>query len=378
MRRAAATLVTVSAALCTCVLACFDLFHSTRDIRTICEIDASAPGCVGSNTGGVPTPPDAGEADFCAWTPPEARRRAEHVCAWLGACESPMGRNSFGPCMFQALLAYDCSANPNHPVQGKSHALWGCLSGVASCGDVDACVFPGGAAACEPAANRTVCGTVTGAVNSNTDVRFECTDGGPSHPNAYGENCALWGQTCASNGRDAICAGMAGLSCGNTKACVGRPRTELQWCVDGSDLGIDCASNGEQFCNGVADAAPSWLACAVQSDAGACTPDPSATCANGVAFSCPTGSIERIDCASLLQSDAGCEAGALAPPFDWTSPCVIQPSGCAESCLGTVLTGCARGAAFPVDCATEGLGACRTVRTDTGSAEHVACAPPQR
>jgi hypothetical protein len=373
MRPAAFALVAASAGLF--AAACFDLFHSTSDVLTACDIDASTPGCVAPATA-VPSLPDAGETDFCTWTPDKARARAQHACAWLGACETPMGRNAFGSCMFQAQLAYDCEANPNHRVKGKSHSLWDCLSQVKRCGDVDSCVFPEGPTGCEPAASYTACGAGADAMASNADVRFECIDGGVARPNAYGENCALWGQTCASNGSAAFCAGMAGLTCGSAKACLGDPRAQLQWCVDGGDKGIDCADNGGQLCVAFPDAAHPWLACAVESDAGPCLPDPSAACVNGVALSCPTGTLETIDCASVLQSDAGCEPGALAPPFDWTSPCAVVPSGCTESCAGTSLTGCARGAAFTLDCTTEGLGPCRMVTTDMGSAEHAACAPP--
>ena len=46
----------------------------------------------------------------------------------------------------QALLAYDCSANPNHPVRGTARDLWDCLWRAKSCRDVDACIFPGGPA----------------------------------------------------------------------------------------------------------------------------------------------------------------------------------------------------------------------------------------
>src|ERR1700689_4317635 len=112
------------------LVACFDLLHSTADIRTACEIDAAHPGCAAEST----------EADFCAWTSSEARQHAVHACAWLGACETPMGRNALGPCMFQALLAYDCASNPNHRVALEAHQLWDCLQRAGSCVDVDACI----------------------------------------------------------------------------------------------------------------------------------------------------------------------------------------------------------------------------------------------
>ncbi len=375
MRRTVAGLLAISTALSAGLAACFDLFHSTADVVTACAIDASARGCfdVGAGDGAVP---DAGATDLCTATPMQARLRAQHACAWLGACESPMGRNAFGDCMFQALLAYDCEANPNHPARGKARSLWDCLWKVKTCGDVDSCVVPDGPARCELGASYTACGIGSGAPISNADVRFECAaDGGPSHPNAYAENCALWGKTCASTGAGAVCAGSGGLGC-SAKECVGRPRAQLHWCIDGGDLGVDCASGGGQFCVGFfSDASEPWLACAAESDAGACSPDPSATCSNGVATSCPSGLLETIDCASILQSATACEAGALAPPFDWTSPCAIVPARCSESCNGTLLTGCARGAPFTLDCTAVDLGPCRMVTTDVGAAQHAACTP---
>jgi hypothetical protein len=362
--RSVAVVTLASSLLAAGLVACFDLFHSTSDVVTMCERDATAPGCAADGAA------DAGETDFCTWTRPQARAQAQRACAWLGACETPMGRNAFGPCMFQALLAYDCEANPNHRPKGKTRSLWACLSRVTSCGDVDTCIFPGGLEGCGTAATHTACGTAV----SNADLRFECSDGG-LRDNPHGENCALWGQTCAASGGAAQCVGNGGSSCGTSKGCAGSPRTELRWC-DGGDLGIDCASNGGQFCVGFADAGAPWVACVAESDAGSCTPDPSAVCANGTAFSCPSGVVETIDCAGILLSDAGCEGGALAPPFDWTSPCAIGGSNCAETCADASMTGCARGAAFAVDCRAQELGPCRRVRTDLGTAEHVACTPP--
>ncbi len=363
MARTAAKVAGISLLLMASAVACRDLFHSTSDILNACDIDAQTPGCA----------PDAA-IDFCQWTPKEARRRAAHACAWLGACETPMGRNAFGPCMFQALLAYDCEANPNHPTQGKARALWACLANASGCGDVDACIFPGGREVCR--ASGSACGTAGGAPGSNADVRFECDGNGHggvgSRPG--GENCALWGQTCAIGAAGAVCAGLGGTSC-SEKGCTGAPRTELRWC-DGGDQGVDCAGNGAQFCVGFADAGAPWVACAASSDAGACTPDPTATCSGGVAHSCPAGVLEQIDCASLLLSDGACTPGALTPPFDWTSPCAVSPAQCAETCVDGGMIGCVRGASFPLDCTEQGLADCTLVSTDMGTATHPVCAAP--
>ncbi len=307
--------------------ACFDLLHSTADLRTACEIDAAHPGCSSEST----------EADFCAWTSSEARQHAVHACAWLGACETPMGRNALGPCMFQALLAYDCASNPNHPVELEAHRLWDCLQRAGSCVDVDACISQqSGPRVCKSAGDYTGC---TG------DLRVLCADGGSEpYPPARGtENCALWGKTCSTSASGGDCAGSdSGRSChgGDEKSCVGG--SSLHWCetIEGGsdgqgesslDLGINCASNGATACGGFPSAdAAQWVACKASGDpAGGqedCPPDASATCQNGRATSCPSGVRESIDCATLLGSPgtvAACSEGPLAPPFDWTSPCAL-------------------------------------------------------
>jgi hypothetical protein len=377
-RIAVTTLSVVSAALVASLGACFDLFHSTSDLLTACEIDAQA--CAAD--GGIEdaTRSDAGGTDFCMWKSSLALEHARHACAWLGACETPMGGNAFGPCMFQALLAYDCEANPNHRVKGRAHELWDCLRSVTSCSEVDACVFPNGPQKCGSAGEYTACSAAGGAMATNAAVRIACLDGGAqADANARGENCALWGQTCATAGGRSLCSGGSGLSC-TKSGCFGAPRTELQWCVDGSDIGIDCASQGAQRCEAFPSALDAqWPACMAESDSGACVPDASATCMNGVASSCPSGVRETVDCNKILQSKAGCVAGPLAPPFDWTASCAVMPAQCLrDSCTDGGLIGCARGAAFSVDCGDAGLGPCQKVLTDNGSLEHVACAPPVR
>jgi hypothetical protein len=350
------------------LVACFDLFHSTSGIVTACQLDAQA----------CPTS-DAGSTNFCSWSPQEARGYAEHACAWLGACESPMGRNAFGSCMFEALLAYDCTANPAHLVKGASHAQWDCLWQVQACADVDRCVYPGGVPSCGQTGDYTSCGNVEGGAAANRDVRVECTDGG----RASGEDCALWGQTCAATGSLGQCAGSAGeagIQC-LTEACDG---TRLHSC-DGGDVGIDCADNGAQSCGGFPDpAAAQWVACIPDVDAGdggdaGCVPNASAQCSNGYATSCPAGLTEGINCEEILQvPGASCTSGPLSPQFDWTSPCRVSPAVCtADSCVDTTITGCARGAPFTVDCSSLNLGACQMVTTDTGSQTHAACTVPQ-
>jgi hypothetical protein len=376
------------------VVACIDLFHSTSDVLTACELDANTPGC------GVEASMEAGTeagTSFCSWSASTARTNAEHACAWLGACETPLGRNAYGACMFEALLAYDCAANPAHPVKGEAHALWDCLWQAQTCAAVTSCVFPQGPQPCAPG-DFVACASPTGQA-PNATVRAECVDGGIAH----GENCALWGQTCGGDLAIGVCAassGEAGIACTSSRCDQG----VLHWCApDGGDVGIDCASNGAQQCNGYpSPTAAQWLACVPLTDGGSCTPDASASCAGGVATSCPAGQVETIDCAALLGSASACVPGELSPRFDWTSPCSLATTpaedageddaqaedaatgdagtdgatACIESCSGTHLVACYRGAAFTLDCAQVGLGACTMVTTDEGTTVHPACAPP--
>jgi hypothetical protein len=385
MRRATPIALGAGAlAIGTCLVACFDLFHSTSDIVTACALDAQGPGCSDAVAPVADAGTDAAN-DFCAWQPVEARSHAEHACAWLGACESPLGRNAFGDCMIQALLAYDCTIAPAHPVAGKAHALWDCLWRVQSCGDVDACVFPGGPRGCASPEDYVSCANVDGVEPANGDVRMECVDGGGdggSLPNGHGENCALWGQTCAGPTGSARCAGSTtgsfGCAPGSLLECK---NGAVHGCAEAGasvteDVGIDCTSYGDGRCNGYPTSSPQWVACEASGDGGACTPGLAVTCANGYATSCPAGVEERINCEALLSAD-GCNPSPLSPSFDWTSPCQVAGSTCTEECsdAGDVV-GCARGATFTLHCAAEKLGACRMVTTDMGAAQHAACAPP--
>jgi hypothetical protein len=341
------------------LVACLDLFHSTADVLSACEIDARASGCA----------PPAASTDFCSWSPTEARAHAQRACAWVGACETPFGRNAFGPCMFQALLAYDCAANPNHGPDGKAHDLWDCLWQVKSCGDVDRCVFPAGVQPCAGGLAATACGTDAGGGLSNADVRLACAgDGGV----ARGESCVMGGQSCTSNGAPAACTGTGGASCSIVECASGR--TQLVSCDGGADRGIDCAQNGAGICVGVGAGGAAWVACLAESDAEACVPDASASCSGGVASSCPSGVPESIDCAALVGGIAACNPGPLTPAFDWTSPCGLDAGTCIESCADGGLFGCVRGGPLSASCDEQGLGPCREVSTVTGPAP--ACAPP--
>ncbi len=363
-----ATLTALAMCAACALAACFDLFHSTSDVLTACEIDAAHPGCAAAKT----------ETDFCAWTPDEAMRHARDACVWLGACEAPLGNNAFGPCYFRALMAYDCAANPDHRPREKARGLWDCLQQVKSCADVDACMFPDA-----PAPGCDDAGTYASCSETNKDVRRLCpADGGPS-ASSRRENCALWGQTCAPSEGRAICGGdSTGLYCTSRRG--GCNDKTLHWCVPdddggpGVDRGIQCASNGAGNCGGFPGAPPQWVACLPNVDAAAsCTPSTSATCDGGRATTCPSGVVESLDCKALLKNESACSEGALSPPFDWTSPCAIPSSACAgDSCDGGWLTSCERGANFELDCRAQGFGDCRLLPAEPGGLARAACTPP--
>ncbi len=361
-RRGVAVMAAVSAGLGASLVACFDLFHSTSGIVSECQLDAQA--CDDGAAPGIGT-------DFSTFTPVQAVANAQHACAWLGACETPLGGNAFGTCMFDALLAYDVSANPNHPVRGATHALWDCLWQVRSCDDVARCVFPGGPAVCQTTTDLATCG------KANGDVVIECRDGGL----AVGDNCAQTGQTCATTSSGPSCGGGNVADGGCVDECDG---THLHWCGEGGvDVGLDCASSGAERCGGFrypGDTTVDWIACMASGDAG-CDASPAAECNNGYSTACLSGTTEVLDCTELLQvfdtSLTTCVSGPLSRPFDWTSPCVV-PGGCtSDSCNGdNGVVGCARGATYTVDCASQGLGPCTMVATNMGTAMNAACSPP--
>jgi hypothetical protein len=363
--------LSVAVAVCAGVVACFDVLHGTGELRTACEIDAAAPGCSG------PAGPSA-----CAPSAAEARMSAEHACAWLGACETPMGRNALGACMFAATAAFDCDANPGHPARGKQATLWRCLATAASCAGVDACIFPTAAPSCTRPGNYTGCAATSAEGGTTNDVRVECMDGGgvlPATPG--GENCALWGLTCSVGATGGDCSPSSDPGC-PANECGGG--SVIHWCPSGPNGGIDCATTGALTCGGfpTRDAA-AWVACIPSSDGGApCAPDLHAACSGGVARACPAGVPETLDCAALLGAApdaASCQAGPLSPPFDWTSPCVLDPPACtADSCEGGVANGCARGAVFSVSCSDVGLGPCSMRSTDLGTQQHATCTAPPR
>lgn len=356
-------------------MACSDLFHGTDDIRTACARDAAALGCAAPASSAGPDASDgsAPAVDFCAWSSQDARHYAEHACAWLGACETPLGRNAMGSCLFEGLLAYDCAANPAHRPKGVTRDLWACLAVANSCDAVRQCLLPR-AVSCVVGASATC---VDDSVGSSRTI---CDDGG-----VHVENCALWSERCAAQDGGATCGSFAAPFCANGTNPVGCGAGQLLCGADGpSSVLFDCTGSGGQNCGGfpMQDAA-AWLACTPE-DAGtsaACDPTVSVTCEGGTANSCPTGIPEVLACDTLLATDGGCTAGSLSPPYDWTSPCGLVAPQCGHDACGdggpgvaTTLAACVRGAVRAVDCSALGLGPCQSTSSADGEAM-VSCSP---
>lgn len=277
--RSAIVMSVVSAGFGAGLVACFDLFHSTSGILDACQLDADACNDAG--------PPE----DFCSWEAGTPQTAAAIACTWMGTCEGTFQFDDFGECMVRALLAYDCQANPSNPVSGPTKQAWLDLLQAKSCADVDRIVFPGGVALCPDSGTGAGCDGVT---------RVFCSEPG-ARP--FGENCALWDQTC-DNG--------------------------------------DCAG---------------CLGCFAGSDAGTCAPDASASCSGDIATSCPNGALETIDCHELLQQSGTCNPGSLPLQDDPTSPCYLDAGaddsgGCTETCSGDnkEVTTCTRGVTNVFDC----------------------------
>lgn len=350
-------------------VACVDLFHDT-DFVTLCQRDPNSTSCGGE--GGVDAattdaPSDAGTppVDFCAWPKPEARRRATHACAWLGACGGPLGESVFGPCMTHAMWAYDCDLNPTMRPNGATRALWACLAEVKSCADVDACVFGEDPTQCNavPSGEFTACG----AAGTATHVRVEC--GRPETGPPVGvDPCALTGRTCERiDDSTSACTGVTKKTCTLGQRCEGTSVVDCQPNAGGGqvDRGLDCAAFGAGTCvekGGVA-------ACAPQDDAGACTRttlDVRCVADGGAAFGCVGGREIAIDC-SKLAPGATCDDATPIPAYDPLRACADRSDAGAcsvaapDSCSGTRLQSCAQGIAWIVDCASMGLGPCAPI-----------------
>jgi hypothetical protein len=335
--------------------ACVDLFHDTS-FKTLCDEDASAPGC-GAVDGG-PTKdvqvaaeagPDAAATDFCALGATEARTLAAHACAWLGACEGPYEHNTFGQCVFEAIQAYDCTARPNMKVKGSIFTYWSCLANVKSCDDVNRCVAA-------PGCNGSGVSFNACAPNGTTRVACSATTPKSAHP-AFVANCDAQGRRCIQpdiNDSIAFCA--ASDTSGDAGCNAGCQGSVIHDCEDAGlpyavDLGRDCKNIGAGTCttadSGAGVCAPAGVAC----------PNGGFVCSANVAIDCRSGVEDRVDCTKL---GGTCQASGMpGPAWDPAYACVQGAGTCgADTCSGTTINGCANGIDFHVDCKAVGLSSC--------------------
>jgi len=334
--------------------ACVDLFHST-DFETLCGVDAGA--CGAKDAGRAEARVEAGPPppiNFCKWSPVEARSRAEHACAWLGACSVPFDHNGFGQCMIDAILAYDCEANPNQTVTpGPLHDLWQTLATARSCAEVTAAVNPM-AVRCDTTGFG--CGT-----SSDPHVAVECLDGGGG-----AETCLVEGRVCTGAG--ACVPPKAAAQCHVSKC----ESNVLHDCEGNADLGYDCTPFGAGTCM-VSPVGPTCEPTFARGTTSSCTPSFDVTCTGNKATACATGQSVSIDC-TLLTGASTCKPGTPAP--EWNVAVQCQGPGCSAGCQGTdMLLGCAQGASFSTSCSKSGLGACRKVPLPAGATGYACTAP---
>jgi hypothetical protein len=363
MRRAflLSVAVPVLVLLSGCISACVDLFHST-DFETLCGVDAAA--CAPKDAGraeAMPDVRDGGPTDFCISSSARARSMAEHACAWLGACSAPFDQNAFGACMIDAILAYDCNANPNQTITpGPLHDLWDALWQAKSCADVTQAMNPNGIRC---SGTGYACGG-----KADPGLSLECVDsiGAP-------ESCLVEGRVCAGAG---ACEPPDAFSKCTTSKCSG---TVLHDCEKTVDLGRDCQYFGAGRC--IADAGGGVGAACVPTFAhggGApCGATQAVTCegdGGDTATACPTGGTVSVDC-KLLTGSSTCRPGTPSPAWNVAAQCVGK-AACTAGCEGTdTLIGCEQGAAFSTSCKAAGLGPCHEV-TLAEKTNGYACKPP--
>jgi hypothetical protein len=338
------TRATIAIALCApLVAACFDLFHATDDIQSLCELDASAsdacaqPVVLDAATDASDEPEAApfNPNDFCASDSTTARGAAERACRLLGACSGPIGENQFGACMVRAILAYDCTTNPDRKPKGAALDFWRCMAAANDCGSADKCT---GKAGCTPGEVATAC------LDSH---RTACT-GAPDGGFAQVESCAAWGQVCVDNAVGGpSCGGPAKLGPCDASTCVGNT---LVGCDPASqnDLGVDCTQFGAGHCltpQAGPICAPAGPGCA---DSGV------VACNAGVATACLTGALERVNCSTLTLGSGVCVEGqAPSPSWELSSSCFRPGAQCPsppDTCDGKVLKSCFRGVTYSTVC----------------------------
>ncbi len=317
-------------------VACVDLFHST-DFQTICDVHPETNGCPNADggTGDTDAAVDAGDS-LCTDDAAKAQADAKRVCAFDGACNGTTKDHGYGLCLFEALRAFDCKADPGQAPRGKREAYWRCMKKANSCADFQAC-----------AGNTVSCsgGSEQCAPNGVTVQR--CISGGGFQQS----NCAAEGKVCANVNGQAQCTGATRDGCAGSAGCFDN---NVRRCNTTLDVGRNCESFGSGTCvEGVAVAACKPLG------TDTCTPTSKLT-VNGTQISaCATGVPETVDCARLLQGTAPPTSfQELLNPGDLSSACRDPLATCIPACSGKVFTACFRNTKQTVDCGAQKLGAC--------------------
>lgn len=225
-------------AACAGLLACVDIFHST-DVSAICDETPGFQEC----------PKTPGPEGYCTTDATEVRKRAEHACAWLGACEGAAESNALGACLGNALSIFQCS---DATLDGADslHNKWDCLRLAQSCHDVDLCVYGR-----EPVA---VCEESQQTITSCVAGRIHVICQGSARP-TLSEDCALLGRTCSTDVSGGICRGpcATGVPCGGGAqvACATCDEAPTRACPEGAteirctNFGLTCDQTKTDRCS---------------------------------------------------------------------------------------------------------------------------------
>lgn len=352
--RAHAVAVLLAFASVPALAACFDLFHSTDDIQSACELDASIDGCASPDV--LAPAPDASDdtnvaptaydtSNFCRNDSATAYHAAERACQLLGTCNGPIGNNQFARCMVHALMAYDCLVSPERNVIGAAHDYWKCVADAKSCTEVRRC---------SPAnCNQTPAGVGC----AGNVLRAECSGSGGDAVQI--EDCVAWGQGCGNGDAGTICMGPSGASC-PAPGCDGTKLTDCDE-TSGDNVGVDCADYGDGRCVTGANGKP-----ACKTSGRPCAASDVVTCDAGVAYGCASGFSESVNCRLLNTGTCG---SAPSPVWKLASACFPNTLCAPDLCDGKTLKSCYAGVVYTTVCSS----GCALVTTPDGS--RAACNP---
>jgi hypothetical protein len=257
---------------------------------------------------------------------------------------------------------YDCRLNPGLRPRGAVEEFWRCLANIASCGDVNRCLY-GNRESGPPHGCGLQAGlAITQCASGPSSGVVQCAPGGvdQTNPPAGVEQCFGLGQACSvKDTSTATCSGSENTRCTGGRPCEGSFAVK---CYGTIDVGRDCAAFGGQQC--AQDSA--GPACLPIVDSPTCAPKNSRIQCDdaGVAHSCVGNRDVRIDCASL---GVPCHAETLDSGIDPLLACAETDAsaGCFhdDRCDGGTLTSCAQGRTFEVNCGDFGLGNCALANT---------------